>query len=198
MIVSVSIIFFVLEFPILIFICLMQGEWLSPDLPYFDLFWTVMNLMMYTNHVINFISYCMTGTKFRRELFRLIRIDSIIKLMPCKCIQTNAFATSSQKFHQKSIWNRKGLDNNTPLTAIGHTSFRSVFNKAKKNSKKPLNKGLPKLGEAITAEANKKMDDIIPMKDQNQIVTVYNQNETNTYEKSIRFNCQGEPFLVKV
>ncbi|RNA15991.1 FMRFamide receptor-like [Brachionus plicatilis] len=81
MIVSVSVIFFVLEAPILLFICLIQGSYIQPTWPYIELFWTIMNLMMYTNHVINFISYCMTGTKFRRELLRLFCIDAFLKQM---------------------------------------------------------------------------------------------------------------------
>lgn len=79
MIVSVSIIFFILEAPVLIFICLMQADFIQPDWPHIRFFWTVMNLMMYTNHVINFLSYCMTGTKFRRELLRLLYMHKIIK-----------------------------------------------------------------------------------------------------------------------
>lgn len=79
MIVSVSVLFLVLEAPILLFICLMQGSYIQPTWPYIELFWTIMNLMMYTNHVINFLSYCMTGTKFRRELLRLLCIHSFLK-----------------------------------------------------------------------------------------------------------------------
>ncbi|CAF0749550.1 unnamed protein product [Brachionus calyciflorus] len=79
MIVSVSVIFFILEAPILIFICLIQGSYIQSTWPYIELFWTIMNLMMYTNHVINFLSYCMTGTKFRRELLRLLSIHIICK-----------------------------------------------------------------------------------------------------------------------
>ena len=76
MIVSVSVIFFVLEAPVLIFICfgIDQSEW-----DYTDLVWTIINLMMYTNHVINFFSYCMTGTKFRRELLRILLIHETFK-----------------------------------------------------------------------------------------------------------------------
>lgn len=81
MIVSVSVIFFILEAPVLILICLMQGEYIKPEWPYIELVWTVVNLMMYTNHVINFISYCMTGTKFRRELLRLLCVHKVLKFL---------------------------------------------------------------------------------------------------------------------
>ena len=81
MIVSVSVIFFILEAPVLIFICLMQGQWIPEDWKYIELVWTIMNLMMYTNHVINFFSYCMTGTKFRRELLRLMFVHNLIKVL---------------------------------------------------------------------------------------------------------------------
>jgi len=53
----------------------MQEDWMED--PFYQLFWTIINLMMYTNHVINFLSYCMTGTKFRRELIRLFVPKSV-------------------------------------------------------------------------------------------------------------------------
>lgn len=81
MIVSVSIIFFILEAPVLIFICLMQGKFISESWPHVPFVWTFVNLMMYTNHVINFFSYCMTGTKFRRELLRLFHMHKALRFM---------------------------------------------------------------------------------------------------------------------
>ena len=65
-----------LEAPVLIFLCfgIEQYEWAHTEL-----LWTIINLMMYTNHVINFISYCMTGTKFRRELIRLLNCHTFLK-----------------------------------------------------------------------------------------------------------------------
>ena len=74
MIVSVSVIFFVLEAPILIFICLIQGRWVDESWPHMELAWTILNLMMYTNHVINFFSYCMTGTKVSFYFFFFLYI----------------------------------------------------------------------------------------------------------------------------
>ena len=81
MIVTVSIIFFVLEAPVLILICLIQGGWIQKDWYYIDLVWTSVNIMMYTNHVINFITYAMAGTKFRRELLRLLCVNKILKFL---------------------------------------------------------------------------------------------------------------------
>lgn len=81
MIVSVSFIFFILEAPVLIFICLMQGNYIAQSSQHIRFLWILMNLMMYTNHVINFFSYCMTGTKFRRELFRLFYMHKAFRFM---------------------------------------------------------------------------------------------------------------------
>jgi uncharacterized membrane protein YgcG len=81
MIVTVSIIFFVLEAPVLILICLIQGGWVADTWPFIDLVWTIVNLMMYTNHVINFFTYAMAGTKFRRELLRLLSVNKILKFL---------------------------------------------------------------------------------------------------------------------
>ncbi|CAF0736918.1 unnamed protein product [Didymodactylos carnosus] len=110
MIISVSFIFFVLELPVGIFIIFYQSKTGNSDsdtaslLNLFnigDLYqnatfqttvvessscvaatWAILNIMMYTNHVINFISYCMTGSRFRSELYALIscRTGYIIRL----------------------------------------------------------------------------------------------------------------------
>ena len=101
MIVSVSIIFFILEAPVLIFICLMQGSYISQSWPYIRLTWTLMNLMMYTNHVINFFSYCMTGTKFRRELIKLFYMHKAIRFMSVyKNVNLFTSAAAPQDHHR--------------------------------------------------------------------------------------------------
>lgn len=35
-----------------------------------DLWWAVVNMLMYTNNSLNFLLYCLSGTKFRREVIR--------------------------------------------------------------------------------------------------------------------------------
>lgn len=116
MIVSVSIIFFVLEMPVLIFLCLMQGKF-EPNVT-IDLLWTIVNLMMYTNHVINFFSYCMTGTQFRRELLNLILIDfkclkcfpGLISRFPCLFYLSNQKNQGSQALRFRAQFNRSRKD----------------------------------------------------------------------------------------
>jgi hypothetical protein len=193
MIVSVSILFFVLEFPILIFICLMQGEWLSPELPFFDLFWTIMNLMMYTNHVINFLSYCMTGTKFRRELFRLLSLNTLLSMMPCcKCIGLNEFvetttARQRQRLRSTGTWNNNNKqDDKNRFITLAQSSFHSLIRSSK--SKKASTK-------------NKQQSN-----DQTQFVENPNTNFNNNIKKMNYYNdetivnlkIEGEPFIMKV
>lgn len=38
-----------------------------------DLWWAIVNMLMYTNNSLNFLLYCLSGTKFRAEVFRLFR-----------------------------------------------------------------------------------------------------------------------------
>lgn len=98
MIVSVSVIFFVLEAPVLIFICLMQGNYIQQSSNYIRFLWTLMNLMMYTNHVINFFSYCMTGTKFRRELLKLFYMHKAFRFMSVYK-NVNMFTSAANHHH---------------------------------------------------------------------------------------------------
>ncbi len=119
MIISVSIIFFVLEMPVLIFLCVMQGKF--ENTLTIDMLWTIVNLMMYTNHVINFFSYCMTGTKFRRELLYLICIDlRMVRILP-ECVTSSC---------PSLLYSHK-------MTNISY-KFKSAttVNKSKKSSKK--------------------------------------------------------------
>ncbi|KAH3815956.1 FMRFamide receptor-like [Dreissena polymorpha] len=37
-----------------------------------DFWWAVVSMLMYTKNSVNFLLYCLNGTKFRKELFRLI------------------------------------------------------------------------------------------------------------------------------
>jgi hypothetical protein len=128
MIVSVSVIFFILEAPILIFICLMQAEWINPDLPHIDLLWTIMNLMMYTNHVINFISYCMTGTKFRRELLRLLYFHKLSKFLSNYLgIISSSAANNRNNRHHHQYRNENHPKHHNHLShrnEIGKTAFK--------------------------------------------------------------------------
>ncbi len=128
MIVSVSVIFFVLEAPILIFICLIQGQWVSQDWSHMDMAWTILNLMMYTNHVINFFSYCMTGTKFRRELLKLLCVDKILNLFsgslndkPNGFIMDNVEKMLMKKSTKSNILNRRSINTNNPLKRNNNT-----------------------------------------------------------------------------
>lgn len=36
-----------------------------------DLWWAIVNMLMYTNNSLNFLLYCLSGTKFRREVINL-------------------------------------------------------------------------------------------------------------------------------
>jgi hypothetical protein len=66
------IIFIVLELPVLIVICLIQGGWIPPESKCNEFLFIITSLMMYMNHIINFVSYAMTGTQFRHELLLML------------------------------------------------------------------------------------------------------------------------------
>jgi hypothetical protein len=77
MILTVSIIFIVLELPVLIVICLIQGGWIPPESKCNEFLFIITSLMMYMNHIINFVSYAMTGTQFRHELLLMLYFNQI-------------------------------------------------------------------------------------------------------------------------
>jgi hypothetical protein len=126
MIVSLSILFFILEAPVLIFICIMQEDWMED--PFTQLFWTIINLMMYTNHVINFFSYCMTGTKFRRELIRLF-IPNVIATH----FNFNRYLSTKQINHTNM--NHLNNNNNNKRIIIEKKDQNRILKNKKKNLK---------------------------------------------------------------
>lgn len=164
MIVSVSVLFFVLEAPILLFICLIQGSYIQPNWPYIELFWTIMNLMMYTNHVINFISYCMTGTKFRRELLRLLCIHTFLKQMDD---YKNMFISHNEQIEMKNCHAKCPKENKTVVRFFKRNQELNFVMepaiKNKNNAVKPvsLTVGIfnkkKYLGESVTLK-NKQID----------------------------------------
>ncbi len=121
-------IFFILEAPVLIFICfgIEQSEWAHTEL-----LWTIINLMMYTNHVINFISYCMTGEKFRREMLRLLNIHNAVKKLnlfftkipePTNT-RCNNYITQTRPMHSNYDIEMKDFSNKLQDTTIKRTSL---------------------------------------------------------------------------
>jgi hypothetical protein len=76
MLLTVNILFLVLTAPIVIQLTGMK-YWYSTEDPrdnvWLMLMYPIANLMMYTNSVINFFLYCMTGPRFRRELCAMFK-----------------------------------------------------------------------------------------------------------------------------
>ena len=85
-IISITCIFILLTLPIMLFIILMKlssSSKIDKNLSYLgslfanmdpsckSILWAVVNIFMYTNHSINFVMYCLTGSKFRTELATL-------------------------------------------------------------------------------------------------------------------------------
>lgn len=71
----VSCIFILLTLPIMLFIVLDKIDFKRPSLVERTnckpVVWACVNLFMYVNHSINFVLYCLTGSKFRTELATL-------------------------------------------------------------------------------------------------------------------------------
>ena len=71
----VSCIFILLTLPIMLFIVIDKIDFERPSLiertNCKSVVWAFVNLFMYVNHSINFVLYCLTGSKFRTELATL-------------------------------------------------------------------------------------------------------------------------------
>ena len=68
---AVSFTFFLLTAPITIYLIL-QRTWINSADPVVDaqasLGWAIVNILSYSNNAINFLLYCVTGSKFRSQL----------------------------------------------------------------------------------------------------------------------------------
>jgi hypothetical protein len=69
--ITVSVVFFLTTAPISIFLILSAMLHKDADLQqraYMALIWAVLNMILYTNNAVNFLLYCVSGPRFRREL----------------------------------------------------------------------------------------------------------------------------------
>ena len=69
--ITVSIVFFVTTAPISIFLILSAMLHQDADIyqqAFMSLIWAVLNMILYTNNAVNFLLYCFSGPRFRREL----------------------------------------------------------------------------------------------------------------------------------
>ena len=148
MIVSVSIIFFILEAPVLMFIVLLQGDYIE-DWPHIDFVWTIVNLMMHTNHVINFFSYCMTGTKFRRELLRLLYLHKLVKFLS-NYKSLNLFSSTTAN-NLNSNWRSQGTTVRHVLNRNGAIAFNS---RSKYEQEKRIRFGVSEMDESNIVRLN--------------------------------------------
>ncbi|KAH3836759.1 FMRFamide receptor-like [Dreissena polymorpha] len=58
-----------------------------------DFWWAVVNMLMYTNNSLNFLLYCLSGTKFRREVIRLLTWKKCFRLNHINPAQRNYTST---------------------------------------------------------------------------------------------------------
>ncbi|KAH3709263.1 hypothetical protein DPMN_068725 [Dreissena polymorpha] len=72
---TLSIVFLVTTSPVSIYL-IGEAYWIKDaddaSMAKLGFWWAVVNMLMYTKNSINFLLYCLSGTKFRKELFRLI------------------------------------------------------------------------------------------------------------------------------
>ena len=75
MLCTLNIVFFITTLPISIY-NIGYTYWYSTQdqrsIAYLELWWSVVNMLMYTNNALNFLLYCLSGSRFRRELKRLV------------------------------------------------------------------------------------------------------------------------------
>jgi hypothetical protein len=109
MIVTLSLLFLTFESPILIFICLTEAKLIDVDSPCTEIFWIIMNTMMYFNHISNFFMYTMTSTKFRQELKCLLRIQQL----PNKLTLQSNYTLNRKNVYKSNISTAKNRQKGT-------------------------------------------------------------------------------------
>ncbi|XP_052770817.1 FMRFamide receptor-like [Mya arenaria] len=74
MLLTLNVVFLVSTSPVSIY-NIGYPHWISGASPHrvakLDFWWAVVNMFMYTNNSVNFLLYCLSGSKFRREVFRI-------------------------------------------------------------------------------------------------------------------------------
>ncbi|XP_052796430.1 FMRFamide receptor-like [Mya arenaria] len=76
MLFTLNVVFLVSTSPVSIY-NIGYAYWISGASPHrvaqLDFWWAVVNMFMYTNNSLNFLLYCLSGTKFRREVVKMFR-----------------------------------------------------------------------------------------------------------------------------
>ncbi|CAH1796169.1 unnamed protein product [Owenia fusiformis] len=103
MLVTVNFTFIVLTLPILLYLVHGFDHWYVEDRSRFYLLWACLNLVFYSNNVLNFVMYCISGTDFRSTLR-----DGICKLFLC--------CKDCQHLPNSSLWTNLSMGKRTSET----------------------------------------------------------------------------------
>ena len=111
-IILITCIFIILTLPIMLYIILIKlGSTKSETIEKKDIFddpncqsilWALVNIFMYTNHSINFVLYCLTGSKFRTELATLFLPKKVT-------LSAYKFFNNNNNHHHQSNFNNNVL-----------------------------------------------------------------------------------------
>ncbi|XP_005093128.1 probable G-protein coupled receptor 139 [Aplysia californica] len=69
---------------------------------------TIVNLIMYLNNAINFILYCLTGSRFRRELHNMLSKKRLMRVFPV--LQENEHACGGQNNAHMGVGNTESTE----------------------------------------------------------------------------------------
>ena len=108
----------------------------SQDYATLDLWWAIVNMLQYTNNSINFLLYCLSGTRFRKEVKRLFcqkpRQGSSILLDNYTCSSSNPnsrpglYRYDSSKSVQQSSDSKHSLDTSGFVSSYSLNSSSAV------------------------------------------------------------------------
>ncbi|KAH3848486.1 hypothetical protein DPMN_090853 [Dreissena polymorpha] len=97
MLFTLNIVFLVTTLPVSIYLIGRYAYWTKgaddATKAKLDFWWAVVNMLMYTNNSLNFLLYCLSGTKFRSEFIRLITRKKVSPMSDFNLAQNNYLRT---------------------------------------------------------------------------------------------------------
>ncbi|KAH3873328.1 hypothetical protein DPMN_036561 [Dreissena polymorpha] len=98
LLVGLNIMFIVCTLPVCVYF-IGEPYWIPKDIPkqiqLQDPWWAFVNLLMYTNSCLNFVLYCLTGSRFRGEVRRLFTSRKLARI---GTLNVTEHATSQRDF----------------------------------------------------------------------------------------------------
>lgn len=123
-----------------------------------DLWWAIVNMFQYTNNSLNFLLYCLSGTKFRKEVIKIF--CRTLSSVEDSCVKRSS-KYSRTRYDSRTGTNRRMSPSNSPRSSNTRTPIHSIHNDLDNDFGKALNNTTLHPDMALNIGGKKDTSDVI-------------------------------------